>query len=233
MGHKKKSKQSPKVEIESARLEIVLKCDVAGTVEAVRSGLEGISVPGVEIQIIQAGIGNITKSDVLMALTASRFILGFNVDTMPKLTQMIKEKGVEVRLYDTIYNLTASLEKIAGSLAVKAPTEKITGRAKVIATFKSSRKGAIIGCEILAGSLEIGNNFRVITAMGPAYSGKITSLQIEGKNVQAAKAGQQVGLQIPDWKKAKVEDLVECYEIIQPDGGRTWRPHGGVFRSTS
>jgi translation initiation factor IF-2 len=228
----KKTKPPPlqsKGEIQ--KLEVVLKCDVAGTEEAIIASLEAIQETGVEIAIIQSGVGNISKSDILMALTGSKLIIGFNVDIMPKLQQEIKEHGVEVRLFDTIYNLTESLRKIAGNMLVTEPQEKITGKAKVIATFNPGRKGIIIGCEVFEGVIELGKKFRVITAMGPSYSGKISSLQVERKNVKVGKPGQEIGIKITDWDKAKIGDLVECY-ATEHDSGRTpWRPRGGVFRS--
>ena len=215
------------------KLELVLKCDVAGTAEAIAASLSEIEVPGVQIDIIQTGIGNVTKSDVLMARTGSKLVIGFNVDTMPKLKQEIKEFGVEVRLYDTIYKLTADIRKIAKSFNITDSEEKITGKAKVIATFKSSSKGMVIGCEVLEGAIELGKDFRVITAMGPAYFGKITSLQIERRNVKAGKPGQQVGIQLVGWNKARVDDLVECFESQQPKRGGPWKPSSGVVRSIS
>ncbi|UCF90626.1 MAG: hypothetical protein JSW39_20365 [Desulfobacterales bacterium] len=218
---------------ETRKLEVVLKGDVAGTGEAVGSSLAEIQVPGVQLAIIQSGVGSISKSDVLMARTGSRLVIGFNVDVTPKLQQEIKEFGVEVRLYDTIYAITEDVKKIAGSLIVREPEEKITGRAEVIATFKGGRKGAIVGCEIREGTLEVGKLFRIITAMGPAYFGKITSLQVERQDVKIGKTGQQVGLKIMDWKKAKIGDLIECYETMQPQDGSPWRPRSGVFRFRS
>jgi translation initiation factor IF-2 len=217
-------------EMQPAKLELVLKCDVAGTVEAVTASLESLNVPGVDLEIIQSGVGNISKSDVLMAQTGSRLVIGFNVETMPKLDQNIKEHGIEVRLYDTIYTITEDIKKIAQNLKPKEPQEKITGKARIIAIFKGSRKRTVIGCEVLEGSIELGKNFRVITAMGPAYTGKIASLQIERKNVKIGKPGQQVGIQISDWNKAHVDDLVECFEIIHSGSGGVWHPRSGVFR---
>ena len=212
------------------KLEIVLKCDVAGTAEAISASLAEIKVPGVQIDLIQTGIGSISKSDVLMARTGSKLVLGFNVGITPKLEQEIKEFGVEVRLYDTIYKLTEDMRKIAQSFIIKEPQEKITGKARIIATFKASHKGMIIGCEVYEGSIEMGKDFRVITAMGPAYFGKITSLQIERQSVKAGKTGQQVGIQLEGWNKAKIDDLVECYEILPQKGGRPWQPSSGVIR---
>ena len=165
-----------------------------------------------------------------MAQTGSRLVVGFNVDSMPKLEQHIKEHGVEVRLYDTIYKLTEDVKKIAGNMFAKEPREKITGRANVIATFGGGRKAVVIGCEVQEGTIEAGKRFRVITAMGPAYSGKITSLQIEKQNVKIGKTGQQVGIQVADWKNAKVGDLIECYETVRSSGSGPWKPRSGIFR---
>jgi translation initiation factor IF-2 len=214
-------------------LEVVVKGDVAGTVEAVSASLEAIETPQAEIEVIQAGIGHISKSDILMAQTGSKLLIGFNVEVMPKLQSEIMNYGVEIRLYDTIYQLTEDVKKIANNLVAKEPEEKITGKAKVIATFKGGRKGIILGCEVLEGTLEVGKDFRVITVMGPAYFGKIGSLQIENNAVKVAKAGQQVGVSVPGWKKGKIGDWVECYEITQPEGGEPWRPRSGIFRFKS
>ena len=215
------------------KLEIVLKCDVAGTAEAISASLAEINVPGVQIDLIQTGIGNVSKSDVLMARTGSKLVLGFNVGIAPKLEQEIKEFGVEVRLYDTIYKLTEDIRKITQSFVVKEPEEKIIGKAKIIATFKASRKGMIIGCEVYEGTIEAGKDFRIITAMGPAYFGKITSLQIEKQRVKAGKPGQQVGIMLEGWNKAKIGDLVECYESLPQKGDKAWQPHSGIVRSIS
>jgi translation initiation factor IF-2 len=231
MARKKTLHKLPSDRAGQNRLEIVLKCDVAGTAEAISASLSEIKVPGVQIDLIQIGVGNVSKSDVLMARTGSKLVIGFSVDIMPKLQQEIKEFGVEVRLYDTIYKLTEDIRKIAQSFKIKAPEEKITGKAKVIATFKSSHKEMIIGCEVLEGAIELGKEFRVITAMGPAYFGKITSLQIEKQNVKSGKPGQQVGIKLVGWNKARVDDLVECFESLQPKGGGRWKPRSGVIRS--
>ena len=97
----------------------------------------------------------------------------------------------------------------------------------------SSSKGIVIGCEVLEGLIELGKEFRVITAMGPAYFGKITSLQIERRNVKSAKPGQQVGIKLVGWNKARVDDLVECYEIQQQKGSGPWKANSGIIRSIS
>jgi translation initiation factor IF-2 len=229
MARKKKQKLSAESDV-GQKLEIVLKCDVAGTAEAINASLAEIHVAGVQVDVIQTGIGNVSKSDVLMARTGSKLVIGFSVDIMPKLEQEIKEFGVEVRLYNTIYKLTEDIRKIAQSFKSSEPEEKITGKARVIATFNVSPKGMVIGCEVLEGVIETGKDFRVITAMGPAYFGKITSLQIERQNVKSAKPGNQIGIRLDGWNKAKVDDLVECFERLTSKGGGHWKARSGIFR---
>jgi len=227
-----RKKQRPPAEgADSHPLEVVLKCDVTGTEEAVRASLETIQVPGAAIRVIQSGVGNISKSDVLMALTGSRLVIGFNVDVMPRLQREIQQHGVEVRLYDTIYKITEDVRRLAEKLVIPPePAEKVTGKARVIATFKGKPGSMVIGCEVLEGVMEAGKKFRVITAMGPAHFGTITSMQVEKQAVKRARVGQQVGIHLDGWDRAKEGDLVECFETTRPRESGTWKPRGGVFR---
>jgi len=211
------------------KLEIVLKSDFVGTQEAVHAAISEIQDPRVEIEIIHSGVGAVTKFDLQMALTGSKLVLGFNVDIMPQIRLMSQEQGVEIRLYSVIYRLVKDLEEIAESLIqVEAEEEVITGEAKVIALFKSGRKGIILGCKVLKGTLALGKDFRIISAMGPVYQGKIDSLHIEANVVTEAKVGQQVGMKIPDFRNGRIGDLVECFKIKKQAPGRTWQPKGGV-----
>jgi len=214
------------------RLEIVLKCDSPGSIEAVMSVLSSLKVPDVEIVVIHSSVGPVSKSDLLMALTSSKFVVGFNVEVMPKLDQWIKDQGAEVRTYNVIYRLAEDLKKIAQSLGLpEEEEEKVTGRAEVIALFKSSHHGIILGCEVREGVLVAGKDFRIITAMGPAYSGKIESLQMDRKPIREAKVGQQVGLKISDFNKAKIGDQVECFERPSRKKSLAWRPSGNIIHS--
>lgn len=211
-------------------LEVVLKCDSVGSLEAVISSLKSLENPEVEVLPIHTGVGAISKSDLLMSLTGSRLVVGFNVSLLPKMQQLSKERGVEIRLYDVIYKLTQDLNRIARTLARRVEEKEIiTGKAKVIALFKSSRKGIILGCEVLEGTLLRGKKFRIISAMGPVYSGKIESLHIEQDAVKEAKVGQKVGLKVSDFNQAKKGDLVEIYEKRKAEAGATWHPKGRVY----
>ena len=211
-------------------LEIVLKCDAAGSVEAVTNSLAAVTVPDVDIIVVHSGIGAITKSDVLFAETASRLILGFQTAVMPSLDKVLRDHRVDVRLYDVIYNLIDDVKAVAGDLVPQFPEDRIIGSGKIIALFKSSRKGIILGCEVLEGVFAVGERFRVISAMGPVYEGDIETLHIGDAAVKKAVPGQQAGIRIKHFSSAGIGDLVESFRPPLPVKARKWEPTGQIVR---
>lgn len=216
---------------DSVKLEIVLKCDSMGSVEAVSALLAAIKIPGAEIRVIHSGVGAVSKQDLLLALSGSRLVVGFNVGVAPKLEQWAKEHVVEVRLHNVIYTLADDLRELAHDMIPVESDETITGKCRIIAVFKSS-KGVVFGCEVLEGSLQLGKNLRMVTAMGPVHSSRIESLQIEKKPVREARQGQQVGVKIPGFTEAREGDFIECYEKV-PSGKKTWSPSGRIVHLES
>lgn len=214
----------PKDPDASLKLEVVLKCDTAGSVEAVRAAIDAISVPGVPVRVIQAGVGRISKKDVLMAQTGSRLILGFDVDTVPRLDNDLEARCVEIRLYEVIYHLTADLEQIARSLLPGEAEETVLGRGRVIAVFPAGKKGLVVGCEVFEGGFVSGKPFRLITPMGPVFTGTIDSLQVARQPVKQARAGQEAGIFIPGRREANVGDEVECFEALKARKSSPWQP---------
>ena len=208
------------------KLEIVLKADSFGSVEAITAVLSSLKASDVQVRVILSGVGDVTKQDLLMALTGSRLVIGFSVGVTPKMEYWIKDHGVEVRLYNVVYRLAEVVQGLTRNLVGGEPEDVVTGRAKVIALFKTD-KGIIIGCEVMEGSLQVGRNYRIISAMGPIYSSKIETLHIEKSAVREARPGQQVGLKVPDFKGAKVGDLVETFET-RASRRVAWSPKGGI-----
>jgi len=225
-GFIKKIMTAKKDEIRDLRL--VLKTDSAGTAEAIISGLNKLNNQGVGIDVIQKGVGNISKSDLLMAETGSRLVAGFEVDLLPRIKETASERGIEIRLHDVIYRFMDDIKEITLSLIPVEDEEKITGRAKVIDLFRGGHKGIILGCEVLDGVLAQGKRFRLISDPGIVYEGNIESLHIETRAVKQASVGQKVGLKIPRFERAKKGDLVEVFQVV-PSGHRPWQPRGGVF----
>lgn len=211
-------------------LEIVLKCDSDGSIEAIAAALSRINLPEADLAIIHSGIGNIHKSDIQLAETGSRLIAGFQVGVETGMEKLPGESGVEVRLYDVIYRLTEDIKIIAKSIIPFVPEEHIIGTARVIAIFKSSRKGIIIGCEVLNGHLAHGQHFRIISAMGPVYAGTIESMQREKNVIQKALPGQQVGIKIRNFNRSRTGNLVESYRAAPLKEIHQWKPRGGIFR---
>jgi translation initiation factor IF-2 len=238
--HKKKKAKHQKEVAESGdqasakaapqkRLEIILKCDTSGCSEAIISSLLSIHLPEVEIAIISSGVGAINKSDIFMAETGSGLIIGFNVGIMPNIERMAAEHNIDIRIHDVIYRLLEDVESIGKSLVYQESVEEILGTAKVIALFKSSRKGIILGCEVLTGKLTRGKSFRVLGPMGPMYVGRIESLHIEKDAVREARKGQQVGLKIRDFKKGRIGDLVESFQPGAEQQLKPWQPQGKIY----
>ena len=210
-------------------LSLVVKGDTDGCVEAACTSLTTTSVPGISLEILHKGVGDICKNDVLAAADGSRLVVGFNAGVLPGVSELCKELNVEVRLYSVIYQLQKDIVAIAESLLPRQAEEKILGSAKVIALFKSSRKGIILGCRVEQGRLQTGDRFRVIAAMGPVYSGVIESLHIERDAVSKALAGQEAGFKISDFKAVKIGDAVESFLPIPPPPHDNWLPSGKIL----
>lgn len=211
-------------------LSLVVKGDTDGVEEAICASLMANPVPGVALEILHKGVGDISKNDVMMAADGSRLVVGFNVGVLQGLQELCREMNVEIRLYSVIYQLQQDIAAIAESLLPRQAEEKILGNARVIALFKSSRKGIILGCQVEQGVLQTGDRFRIISAMGPIYSGVIESLHIERDAVTSATAGQQAGLKVKDFKAVKIGDYVESYRIIPPPPRDKWLPSGKILR---
>lgn len=230
-GGKKKrlpSAAGPSAEPPARGLALVLKCGADGSREAVERALEEASWPGLRPLIIHSAVGEVNKNDVLLAETASRLVIGFEVGVTLHLDEVLRKSGVEVRLYQVIYRMVEDLRQLAQSLAEKPASERIIGQARVIALFKSSRHGIILGCAVNSGRLALGERFRIIGAMGELYEGRIESLHIGKEAVRQAIPPQQVGLKINEFQHAAVGDLVESFRAERAQS-RPWTPNPGVW----
>ncbi|HTR44594.1 MAG TPA: hypothetical protein VMH06_02705 [Thermodesulfovibrionales bacterium] len=227
MAHREEKKHGGQGAIR--KFEIVLKSDSVGSAEAAVEALSHVSIPEVDLTVMRFGIGSVNKSDVLLAETGSGLIVGFEVGVSAGLEKTLREHNVEVRLYDVIYALVSDITEVARGLIPPVAQEEITGSAKVIALFKGNRRGIIIGCDVVEGVLSVGERFRIISAMGPVYSGTVESLHIGDKAVQRAAQGQKAGIKIKDFSKAKVGDLVETFRPL-PQRIKSWQPTGKIIR---
>jgi translation initiation factor IF-2 len=163
-----------------------------------------------------------------MATTGSRLVIGFNVEINQTVESEARAMGVEVRLYQVIYRIGPDLEHIANSLVTAEPTEKILGRADVIALFKSNHGDIILGCEVVKGRVALGDRFRIVDVAGAIHEAKIDSLHSGPDTVSTATVGQQVGLKVHEFQKARIGDYVEVFQKEPHRRHNPWTPKGGA-----
>jgi translation initiation factor IF-2 len=205
-----------------SELKLILKADFRGSVEAIRKELEKFDHDEVRVRILHAGIGAITVSDVQLALTSPKdtIIVGFNCVPDDDALRMAEEKGVQIREYDIIYNLTNDIKAaLEGRLK---PREEVIhlGRALVRETFKISRVGTVAGCAVTKGPIERSSKVRVIRDGVVVYPPQdkiagLESLKRFKEDVRDVSEGYECGLKIAGYDDIKVGDVIEAYRIEQ------------------
>ena len=200
-------------------LNLIIKCDVQGSIEAIKGLLDKINIEGTKINVIGARVGGITDNDISLAIASKAIIIGFNIRPLSQITDLAKEKGVEIRLYNIIYKLQEDIEKAVKGMLDPVYEEKNSGQAEVRDTFKVSKVGTIAGCYVLSGSIVRNGGIRVIRDSIVVYTGKIGSLKRFKDDAKEVKAGYECGITIENYNDVKVGDILECFvmEEIERD----------------
>ncbi len=199
---------------EIRELNIIIKGDVQGSVEAVRESLEHITHPEVKVKVIHSSAGGITVSDVMLATASSAIILGFNVRPEPIASQAAEKEGVDVRLYTVIYDAIEDVKKALEGLLEPTLKEKVLGRAEVRQLFPISRIGTVAGGYVLDGTMSRScDGIRVIRDNIVIYDGKIASLKRFKEDTKEVQAGYECGILIENFNDIKVGDILENYVI--------------------
>ncbi|MFN3480452.1 MAG: translation initiation factor IF-2 [Thermodesulfovibrionales bacterium] len=197
---------------EIKELNIIIKADVQGSVEALRDALEHITHPEVKVRVIHASVGGINESDVMLASASNAIIIGFNVRPELKAQQLAEKEGVDIRHYNIIYVAIDDIKKALEGLLEPTFKEKILGRAEVRQTFQVSRLGTIAGCYVLDGIISrASDGIRVIRDNIVVYEGKISSLKRFKEDMREVQAGYECGLMIENFNDIKVGDVLENY----------------------
>ncbi len=196
-------------------INIILKADVAGSLEAVRSSLEKIEVEGVRIQVIRGGVGAITESDIVLAQASNAIIIGFNVRGSLKTMELAKEKDIEIRNYDIIYKVVEDMEDAMKGLLDPEYEEKVTGTLEIRQIFKFSKVGLIAGCHVTSGTVKNNSNARIIRDDVVVYTGKIKTLQREKDQVKEVGKGMDCGLTLENCQDYKENDIIEVYDLVE------------------
>ena len=192
-------------------LNLIIKCDVQGSIEAIKSLLNKIEIEGTKINVISARVGGINTNDVSLAIASKAIIIGFNIRPTAQISDYAKEMGVEIRLYNIIYKLQEDIEKAVKGMLDPVLEEHISGQAEVRQTYKVSKIGMIAGSYVTTGSIVRSGGARIIRDSIVIYTGKISSLKRFKDDVKEVKAGFECGITIENYNDIKVGDIIECF----------------------
>jgi translation initiation factor IF-2 len=193
-------------------LNMIIKADVQGSVEAIRDALSNLTHPQVKVNIIHAGAGGINESDVMLAAASNAIIIGFNIRPDANASGIIEKEGVDVRLYNVIYEAIEDVKKALEGMLEPTITERVMGRAEVRELYHISRLGTIAGCYVLEGKISrASSGVRVVRDNVAIYDSKISSLKRFKEDTKEAQSGFECGIMVENFNDLKVGDILENY----------------------
>jgi translation initiation factor IF-2 len=195
-------------------LNIVLKADVQGSAGAIVDALGKLSTPAVKLKVIHSSVGAINETDVMLAAASNAIIIGFSIRPDAKATEIAKREGVDVRMYNIIYNIIDDIKAAMEGLLEPTLKEKILGHAEVRQTFHVSKVGTIAGCSVVDGVMTRQNDgVRVLRDNVVIYTGKLHSLKRFKDDVREVQTGYECGLGIENFNDLKVGDIIEAFIV--------------------
>jgi len=206
---------SQMTEGEATYVNLIIKADVQGSVEALKGALEDISTDEVKVKVVAAGVGGINESDANLALTSGAIIIGFNVRADASARRVIEEKGIDLRYYSIIYEVIDDVKKAISGMLSPEIKEEIIGLAQVRDVFRSSKFGNIAGCMVLEGMVKRNNPIRVLRDNVVVYEGALESLRRFRDDVQEVKAGMECGIGVKNYNDVKSGDQIEVFERVE------------------
>jgi translation initiation factor IF-2 len=195
-------------------LNIILKGDVDGSVEALTDSFQKLSNEEIQVNIIHKGVGAITESDVLLASASDAIVIGFNVRPMGTARQLAEKEEIDIRSYSIIYDAINDLKDAMEGMLSPEFKEEIRGNAEIRETFKISKVGTIAGCMVIDGKIIRNSGVRIIREGVVIYTGELESLKRFKDDVKEVTKGYDCGLQIKGYNDIKEGDVVECYEQV-------------------
>jgi translation initiation factor IF-2 len=193
-------------------VNLIIKADVQGSVEALRESLQKIAADDVRVKVVASGVGGINESDVNLALTSGAFVIGFNVRADATARRAAEEHGVDMRYYSIIYEVIDDVKKAISGLLSPEVREEIIGLAEVRDVFRSSKLGAIAGCMVVEGTIKRNNPIRVLRDNVVIYEGALESLRRHKDDVSEVKAGTECGIGVKNYNDVKAGDQIEVFE---------------------
>lgn len=196
-------------------LNIIIKADVQGSVEAVKQSLLKLSNEEVVIKCIHSGVGAINESDIILASASNAIVIGFNIKPDARAKDMADSEGVDVRLYRVIYNAIEDIESAMNGMLDPVYEEKIIGHAEVRQTYKASGIGVIAGSYVLDGTINRSCSVRVTREGNLIFEGKLASLKRFKDDVKEVKSGFECGIVFESFQDVAIEDQIEAYEMVE------------------
>jgi len=199
------------------QLDVIIKADVHGVMEAVKSSILGLATEKVQVGVVHASVGAITESDVMLASASKAVIVGFNVRPAGKAKALADEENVQVRLHTIIYEMIDDLKSILKGMVAPEYEEVLLGRAKVLQTFKISKIGVVAGCAVEEGRLVKSAAVRLLRDNVVAWTGKAASLFHYKDAVKEVPAGQECGVALEGYQDVKTGDMIEAFEMKEKE----------------
>ncbi|RSD30238.1 translation initiation factor IF-2 [Vibrio pectenicida] len=200
---------------EVAELNVVLKADVQGSVEAISDSLVKLSTDEVKVNIVGSGVGGITETDAVLAAASNAILLGFNVRADATARRTVENENLDLRYYSIIYQLIDEVKQAMGGMLAPEFKQEIIGLAEVRDVFKSPKLGAIAGCMVTEGLIKRNNPIRVLRDNIVIYEGELESLRRFKDDVQEVKSGYECGIGVKNYNDVRVGDQIEVFEIIE------------------
>jgi translation initiation factor IF-2 len=198
---------------QAATLNIILRADVRGSIEAILKEFEKLEHPEVKVKVLQATVGGISEADVHLADASDAVIIGFNVVPDEKARMLAERKGVQVRRYEIIYQVTDDLRKALEGMLKPEKRDAELGRALVLRTFVISRVGTVAGCRVLSGNIQRNSRLRVIRENRILGDYPIETLRREKDDAREVREGLECGIKVAGFNDLKEGDVLECYRV--------------------
>ena len=202
-------------EAEVKELRLILKADVQGSVEAVKQSLENLNTEKVKVNVIHYSVGAISLNDVMLASASNAIIIGFGVKTEPKVHETAEAEGIDIRLYDIIYEIIDEVRRAMVGLLAPKYVERFAGRAEIRQVFDISKYGRVAGCFVVEGKVAKGSKARVVRNAETVYEGEITSLKRFKDDAREVLSGQDCGIFLGTFKEFEPGDIIESFFLEQ------------------
>ncbi len=202
---------------ESKQLNIVLKADVQGSVEALRDVLQGLSTPEVQCRVVSSGLGGINSSDVNLAQASQAILIGFNVRADASSREAIERNKIPLNYFSIIYDAVDTVKKLMTGMLDPTFKENIVGLAQVRDVFHSSKFGAVAGCMVIEGTLKRNKPIRVLRDNIVIFEGELESLRRFKDDVNEVRQGMECGIAVKNYNDVRAGDQIEVFERIKVD----------------